>query len=91
MSRDVLKNWTIKVKVGADDPARDIARLALIRETVGPEVELTADANIAWDAKTTLERLEAFDAGGIKLAYIEDPIPADQLEGYCLLAREASR
>ncbi len=79
----------IKVKIGADDPARDIARLKLIQEAAGPSIELTADANIAWDAKTTLLRLDAFAANGIELAYLEDPIPADQVEGYRLLAREA--
>ena len=79
----------IKVKIGSDDPARDIDRLKLIQDTAGPDIELTTDANIAWDAKTTLQRLEAFEANGIKLAYLEDPIPADQVEGYRLLAREA--
>ena len=79
----------IKVKIGAKDPARDLARLKLIRETTGPDIEITADANIAWDAPTTLQRLEAFDAQGINLGYLEDPIPANQVEGYRLLAREA--
>lgn len=79
----------IKVKIGADDISRDLARLTLIRDTVGPDVELTADANIAWDAETTLARLEAIAAAGIPLAYLEDPIPHEQVDQYQLLAGQA--
>ena len=69
----------LKLKVGAEDPRRDIARLQLARALAGPGVPLTADANEAWDAATTLDRLERFEAAGVGLAYIEDPIDHNAL------------
>lgn len=80
---------TIKVKVGAPEVERDIARLRVVREAVGPEVELTADANEIWTVDVALERLAAYAAAGINLGYIEDPLPHDDFDGMERLAREA--
>jgi len=76
----------IKVKVGAPDVQRDIQRLLAIQHAAGEEVELTADANIAWDADTTVERIKAFEQAGIRLGYIEDPIPHNRIDEYSKLA-----
>ena len=66
---------TIKVKVGGD-PDEALARLAAIRQAVGPDVSLRADANGAWDPATAaaaLQRLASLD-----LEYVEDPVAADE-------------
>jgi L-alanine-DL-glutamate epimerase-like enolase superfamily enzyme len=76
----------LKVKVGALERGRDVARLVAVREAVGPEVELTADANGAWEVRETLARLAAFDAAGVRLGYLEDALPYDDLEGFAQLA-----
>jgi L-alanine-DL-glutamate epimerase-like enolase superfamily enzyme len=77
----------IKVKVGAPDGNRDIARLQAISRAVGTAVEITADANTIWDCATAVERLRAYEASGIHLSYIEDPLPHDEIEGTTRLAR----
>jgi len=62
----------IKVKVGIE-PAEDIERLRLIRETVGPNIWLSVDGNGGWTlatAKMMLAYLEEFD-----IRIIEQPIP----------------
>lgn len=76
----------LKVKVGAPNVDRDIQRLRAIRKAVGDDIELTADANLAWDAQTTIERLDAFNEAGITLAYLEDPIPHQRIAEYAALA-----
>jgi L-alanine-DL-glutamate epimerase-like enolase superfamily enzyme len=76
----------LKVKVGAPDCERDVARLVAVREAVGPDVEITADANAAWDVQKTLARLAAFERAGIRLGYLEDPLPYDDLDGFARLA-----
>lgn len=78
----------VKVKVGHPDPQWDVRRLELVRETVGPGVEINIDANTAWTARQTIERHERFQRSGIRLGYIEDPLPPDDVEGYALLGRE---
>jgi L-alanine-DL-glutamate epimerase-like enolase superfamily enzyme len=62
----------IKVKVGIE-PAEDVERLRLIRETVGPSIWLSVDGNGGWSlatAKLMLAYLEEFD-----IRLIEQPIP----------------
>ena len=80
----------VKVKVGHSDPEWDVRRLQLAREAVGPSVEINIDANLAWTARQTIERMETFCNAGIELGYVEDPIPPDDVEGYRLLGQEMS-
>ena len=63
----------MKVKVGLE-PADDVARVRAVREAVGPEVRLGADANGGWMPRVaihTIDRLREFD-----LFFIEQPVPA---------------
>jgi L-alanine-DL-glutamate epimerase-like enolase superfamily enzyme len=76
----------LKVKVGAPERERDVRRLLAVREAVGEDVEISADANGAWDRHETLARLAAFDAAGIRLGYLEDALPYDDVDGYARLA-----
>ena len=74
----------IKIKVGLPDGARDLARVAAVREHIGPDVPLMVDANQQWDRSTALRmgrRLEQFD-----LTWIEEPLDAYDAEGHAALA-----
>lgn len=64
----------IKVKVGLDD---DRERLTIIAEKM--KLPLRLDANEAWSADETIERLRSFE--GVDIASIEQPIPAADLDG----------
>ncbi|SFR45487.1 mandelate racemase/muconate lactonizing enzyme family protein [Halorubrum sodomense] len=73
----------LKLKVGARDVDADVDRVRAVREAVGDAVALRADANGAWDrgtARRALDALAAFD-----LAYVEQPLPADDLDGLAAL------
>ena len=56
-----------------------VERTRVLRETVGPEVELLVDMNWSWTVNETIERGRAMQEYG--LYWIEDPIPADDVEG----------
>jgi L-alanine-DL-glutamate epimerase-like enolase superfamily enzyme len=74
----------IKIKVGLPDGAMDLARVAAVREHIGPDVPLMVDANQQWDRTTALRmgrRLEQFD-----LDWIEEPLDAYDAEGHAALA-----
>ena len=60
----------IKVKI---DGNNDKERLAVIRETVGPDVSLRVDANGAFDVKQAISVLKELNE--IKLDCVEQPIP----------------
>jgi L-Ala-D/L-Glu epimerase len=73
----------LKVKVGGT-LEEDLAVLAAVRETAGPDAQLRVDANGAWDARTALDRLEAF--ARFRLEGLEQPCAADDLQGLAWLA-----
>jgi L-alanine-DL-glutamate epimerase-like enolase superfamily enzyme len=79
----------LKVKVGAPTVERDLRRLQVVQQAAGPGVALAVDANESWDAPTALARLRAYAGAGIQLAYLEDPLPHEDVDGFAALAREA--
>ncbi len=75
----------IKLKMGAD-PEQEIARVAAIRNAIGPTIHLRLDANEAWtldQAITILSHCADYD-----IQYIEQPLPAGDLEGMRKLRQE---
>ena len=69
---------SFKVKVGRD-PDADTARVALARELVGEDALLGADANGGWSLPVALDTVPRLAAS--RIAFIEQPVPADDLEG----------
>ena len=84
---DIFKSFVnrgftaVKVKVGHPDRERDLRRLQLVREVVGEQVEIAIDANEAWTCEEAVERIQFFQEKGIRLAYVEDPLPRTDLDG----------
>ncbi|ELZ50990.1 mandelate racemase/muconate lactonizing protein [Halorubrum distributum JCM 9100] len=78
----------LKLKVGARDVDADVERVRAVREAVGDAVALRADANGAWDRETARRALDAL--ADFDLAYVEQPLPADDLDGLAAL-REGDR
>ena len=74
-----------KLKLGHPDIARDLARLALVRDAVGPDAVLMADANEAWTVGETRRRVHAFARAGHVLHWIEDPIARADTAGLARL------
>ena len=71
----------LKVKVGARPVADDAERLRAVREAA-PDAALRADANGAWSEETARAALAAVADRGVDLAYVEQPLPADDLAGH---------
>ena len=66
---------TLKLKGGLERSTSElVTRLAAVRDAVGPGVALRLDVNGAWDPATARDRLWGLAA--IRLAYVEQPIPA---------------
>jgi L-alanine-DL-glutamate epimerase-like enolase superfamily enzyme len=66
------------------DPKSDRAYLEAIRAAVGNDMDLMLDVGLIWDAKTTLQRARLFEP--YKLAWIEEPLHPDDLQGYAKVA-----
>jgi L-Ala-D/L-Glu epimerase len=74
---------TLKVKVGRsiDEDAR---RLKAIRETVGPDVAIRVDANMAWSRSTARRAIAALEPYGLQ--YVEQPLPWTDIDGMAELS-----
>ena len=67
----------VKIKVGRAD---DVARVAAVREAIGPDVVFAVDANYALDVPTAIGRARAFAPHDI--LWFEEPIIPDNYKGY---------
>jgi L-alanine-DL-glutamate epimerase-like enolase superfamily enzyme len=75
----------VKVKVGKPDASEDVARLSAVREAIGPSAVLMVDANQGFTRDEAQRRARLFEP--FDLAWIEEPLPADDVAGHALLAR----
>jgi len=75
----------VKVKVGHPDVERDLQRLRAVRECVGDAVEIAVDANEAWSCDEAVRRIQYFEQHGIRLSYVEDPLPRNDIDGLARL------
>jgi len=66
------------------DEQTDIALVREARAGLGPGPDLMIDAGLVWDAKTAIQRARAFSE--FKIFWLEEPLRADDYEGYSRLA-----
>lgn len=73
----------VKIKVGFPTLAEDVARVQTVRAAVGDGVQIMVDANQSLTTAEAVRRGRAFQELGC--AWWEEPIPADDVDGYALL------
>jgi muconate cycloisomerase len=74
---------TFKVKIGAQSPEADVARLRRLAGALAGRASLIVDANQAWDETTALRCLPVLAELGVRL--VEQPLPAWNLAGMARL------
>jgi L-alanine-DL-glutamate epimerase-like enolase superfamily enzyme len=75
----------VKMKIGSE-PERDPARVGTARRAIG-EASLFVDANGAFPAKQALELAKHFGQAGV--AWFEEPVSSDDLDGLALVREGA--
>jgi len=78
----------IKMKIGGRDPNEDLERIKLMRETIGPNIDLAVDVNNGWSLTTAIrmaQKIERYD-----IYWLEEPILADEMDNLAKLADETS-
>jgi mandelate racemase len=84
--RDLGEFCGLKLRLGRERAADDLATLDAVRETVGDEMHLMVDFNQGLDLAEALRRCHMIDDYG--LSWIEEPIVYDNFDGYAQLANE---
>lgn len=77
----------VKIKVGKPDWKEDLERLKLVREAVGPHVNIMMDANQGMTVPSALALARAARALGIQ--WFEEPIHHADFDGYQQLRHQA--
>ena len=70
----------MKTKVGGLPLAQDVRRVAALREVIGPDVFLMADANQAYNATTAIRI--GRELAELDVYWFEEPVNAKDVEGY---------
>lgn len=70
----------LKVKVGTD-AVTDAARVAAVREAVGPDVRIRLDANQGWTPREAVRVIRAIEDSGADVEFVEQPVARHDLEG----------
>jgi muconate cycloisomerase len=79
---------TFKVKVGVADPLEDAQRtLAVCEAIAGEGILVCADANQGWSVAQAIEYARAVE--GSPLAFLEQPVSGEDVEGMAAVARAA--
>lgn len=73
----------LKLRLGRDNPADDIATLDAVRNAVGDRMALMIDYNQGLDLAEALHRCNQIDGHGLE--WIEEPIVYDNFDGYAKL------
>jgi L-alanine-DL-glutamate epimerase-like enolase superfamily enzyme len=77
---------SIKLKGGLNVQS-DITRVHKVRETIGPDVELSFDANQGYSVSDALTFVRACDTAG--LAYVEQPTPRKSVSDLVAVQRDS--
>ncbi|KUM28779.1 mandelate racemase [Mesorhizobium loti] len=73
-----------KVKIGKPHGAEDFARLSAVRKAVGDGYEIMTDCNQGFSVDEAIRRAERLRE--LDLAWIEEPLPADDIDGHVRLS-----
>lgn len=76
-----------KIKIGRPIH-EDVARIAAVREAVGPDFAIFTDANQAFQVDEAIRRARAYEP--LDIGWFEEPLPADDIEGHRRLVDHTS-
>ena len=77
-----------KIKIGKADPREDIERLTAVRSAVGEGFEIMVDANQGFRIDNARRRAAMLE--GLNIGWLEEPLPADDVDGHARLAATTS-
>jgi L-alanine-DL-glutamate epimerase-like enolase superfamily enzyme len=77
-----------KVKIGRPHVSEDVARLEAVRKAVGPAFEIMTDCNQRFTVDEAIRRARCLTP--IDIAWIEEPLSADDLMGHVRLSQSTT-
>ena len=95
-TREQLSGWVdknriprVKIKIGeswGSNESRDLARVALAREVIGPDTELYVDANGGYSTGQAVRMAHQMDQFGV--TWFEEPVSSQDPAGLAIIRRQ---
>ncbi len=70
----------LKLRIGGDNVAADIARVEAVRKALGPEIDILTDANTGYSLADARRAMPAFAACNV--GWLEEPFPCQDYRSY---------
>jgi L-alanine-DL-glutamate epimerase-like enolase superfamily enzyme len=77
-----------KIKIGRPHVSEDVARLSAVRDATGPAFEIMTDANQRFTVDEAIRRARCLTP--LDIAWLEEPLPADDLSGHQRLSESTT-
>ena len=66
---------------------KNVELVKTVREVVGPDVDLMADAYMGWDVPYAIRMISRLEDAGMNLKWVEEPVIPDDIDGYARIRR----
>jgi L-alanine-DL-glutamate epimerase-like enolase superfamily enzyme len=66
---------------------RNLELVQAVRQAVGPDIELMADAYMGWDVSYAIRMIRMLEDAGVNLSWVEEPLIPDDIDGYAAVRR----
>lgn len=66
---------------------KNVELVKTVRNVVGPDVDLMADAYMGWDVPYAIRMIGALEDAGLNLKWVEEPVMPDDIDGYAQIRR----
>lgn len=76
----------IKMKVGREQLAEDVERVAAMRALLGPDIPLMVDANMRWSVEQAIRAARQFSEHDV--FWLEEPTIPEDFDGHCRVQKE---
>jgi len=72
---------------GQEGMRKNVELVKTVRDVVGPDVELMADAYMGWDVPYAIRMIRRLEDAGLNLKWVEEPVIPDDVDGYAKIRR----
>jgi L-lyxonate dehydratase len=69
---------------------KNLELVKTVRDVVGPDVDLMADAYMGWDVAYAIRMIRTLEDAGMNLNWVEEPLIPDDVEGYVKIRNSVS-
>ena len=75
---------------GLSGMKKNLELVSTVRQSLGPDIELMADAYMGWDVMYAIRMIRMIEDAGHNLKWIEEPVIPEDIDGYAQIRKSVS-